>query len=172
MFQTGDIVVHPVHGVGTITDISTRGVAGESLLYYVIDVLSSKMTLLVPVDRAAGIGLHKAPGKAEVEEALSIVASRAEGLSDDSKERRARLSCAVNSGDVLRLAGAYRDLAGYGHQRRLSFDDSRLLERMRCLLGAQVALAQGIGPGEASTLVRRMSEGKSKMDMTWDARAK
>ena len=35
MYSIGDIIVHPMHGAGTIEDITTRSIDGKELDYYI-----------------------------------------------------------------------------------------------------------------------------------------
>jgi len=158
MFQIGDGVVHPVHGVGIITDISSKDISGEPYKYYVINLITINMRLLVPVDNAEKIGLYRALGKPEAEKMLSVVSAPAEPLPQDYRKRQACVASALRSGNVLRTAEAFRDLAWRRHRKRLSAGDSRLLERLKRFLSGQLALAQDMDLDEASTLIESTVE--------------
>ena len=57
-FAKGDYVVYPTHGVGKVTGIERREVAGFNLQLFVILFDSEKMTLRVPVEKVADSGLR------------------------------------------------------------------------------------------------------------------
>ena len=58
-FKTGESIVYPAHGVGTITAIEEQEVAGMKLELFVIDFEKDKMRLKVPVAKAVSIGMRK-----------------------------------------------------------------------------------------------------------------
>ena len=58
-FNATDFVVYPAHGVGQILSIEEQTVAGANLEYFVIFFTKSKMTVRVPVGKAANVGMRK-----------------------------------------------------------------------------------------------------------------
>ena len=58
-FKTGESIVYPAHGVGTISAIEEQEVAGMKLELFVIDFEKDKMRLKVPVAKAMSIGMRK-----------------------------------------------------------------------------------------------------------------
>ena len=58
-FKATDFVVYPAHGVGQILSIEEQTVAGASLEFFVIFFTKSKMTVRVPVRKAANVGMRK-----------------------------------------------------------------------------------------------------------------
>ena len=59
--KAGDHVVYPTHGVGTVQGIETQEAAGIGLQVIVITFEENRMTLRVPVSKAATSGLRKLP---------------------------------------------------------------------------------------------------------------
>src|SRR6266436_2167049 len=58
-FRTSESIVYPAHGVGKIIDIEEQVVAGMKLELFVINFQKDKMTLRVPVAKAATVGMRK-----------------------------------------------------------------------------------------------------------------
>ena len=58
-FKATDFVVYPAHGVGQILSIEDQTVAGVSIEFFVIFFTKSKMTVRVPVRKAAIVGMRK-----------------------------------------------------------------------------------------------------------------
>src|SRR5690606_4127745 len=56
-FKAGDHVVYPTHGVGTVQGIETVEAAGMTLRMIVVTFDENRMTLKVPVEKAASAGL-------------------------------------------------------------------------------------------------------------------
>ena len=57
-FKPGDYVVYPAHGVGMVTEIETREVAGLELEMLVVEFDKEKMTLRIPVGKVDSAGLR------------------------------------------------------------------------------------------------------------------
>lgn len=58
-FRATDFVIYPAHGVGQILAIEEQTVAGASMEFFVIFFTKSKLTVRVPVRKAARIGMRK-----------------------------------------------------------------------------------------------------------------
>lgn len=76
-FKTGESIVYPAHGVGTISAIEEQEVAGMKLELFVIDFEKDKMRLKVPVAKAVSIGMRKLSETDFVERALKVVQGKA-----------------------------------------------------------------------------------------------
>jgi CarD family transcriptional regulator len=76
-FTVGEAVVYPAHGVGRITAVEDQEAAGFALQVFVVYFEHNKMTLRIPVKKAADGGLRKIAGSALVEKALEVLSGRA-----------------------------------------------------------------------------------------------
>ena len=59
LFQVGDKAVHPAHGVGTILSIESRVISGEEQAFYIVEVESSRLKIMVPTGIDCSSGLRK-----------------------------------------------------------------------------------------------------------------
>ena len=57
MFEIGELICYPMHGVGVIQSIDERTVLGESDDYYTVGFLSNNMTVMVRVSTASAVGV-------------------------------------------------------------------------------------------------------------------
>ena len=55
MFNLGDHVVCPGHGVGQICSVETKELNGEPKSFYIIKVISNGMKVMIPVDSKEGV---------------------------------------------------------------------------------------------------------------------
>ena len=55
----GDYVVYPTHGVGKVTGVEKKEIAGQELTLFVIQFEKERMTLRVPVSKVKVAGLRK-----------------------------------------------------------------------------------------------------------------
>jgi CarD family transcriptional regulator len=72
-FKATDFVVYPAHGVGRILSIEERTVVGASLEFLVIYFTKSKMTLRVPVRKAANARIRKLSELSSIQEVKRIL---------------------------------------------------------------------------------------------------
>ena len=56
MFAMGDRVVYPLHGGAIIKDIEAHIQDGETVKYYILQMLFDNMTVSVPVENAEKLG--------------------------------------------------------------------------------------------------------------------
>ena len=55
-FKVGGKAVYPAHGVGEITDIQTKMVAGRERTFYVLKIVENGMKIMVPTETASNTG--------------------------------------------------------------------------------------------------------------------
>ena len=72
MFKVGDNAVYPAHGVGVIKRIEEKMISGKKKSFYVLQVIENGMTIMVPTDNTAGVGLRALVSKEEVDEVIEI----------------------------------------------------------------------------------------------------
>ena len=169
MFETGDGVLHPVHGAGVVTEIRPDSVSGEARTYYVIEMVAGKMRLFVPVESADEIGLRRGPNRLEGEELLAAMSALAEVLPEEYKARQALMDSALGSEDDLRKAELLRDLAWRGRRQGFSAGGLRAYRRLRQLLSGEVALATGTDLPGATTRVEEALERSREATQTWSS---
>ena len=71
MYCVGDKIVHPMHGAGTIESIVSQTIDGKAREYYVLKLHTNNLTIMVPVDTSADIGIRDVISPNEADELLS-----------------------------------------------------------------------------------------------------
>ena len=146
-YGIGDKVVHPNYGAGVVTKVVRRTIGGGPRQYYLIEPLAlSDTEIMVPVERANGVGLRNAVKPSEMERALTALEALPDTLSTDHKERQALIREKLGSQDPHQLAEVARDLAAFRRMRggRLGAEDIRLLKRSRECLAGELALVESL----------------------------
>ena len=69
-FKTGDYVVYPTHGVGRIVRIDRQEIAGFQLELLVVEFEKDKLTVSVPVSKAASVGMRRLSSPQQMRTAL------------------------------------------------------------------------------------------------------
>lgn len=116
MFQIGETVVHPQHGVGQIVRLEDREFdPGNQQRYYEISIPGGG-TVWVPVD-LPNSGLRKLATKRDMIRCRHILESRPSRLSQDGHVRQSELVARLRQGTIFAQCEMVRDLHTYGSQK-------------------------------------------------------
>ena len=139
LFNPGDFVVYPTHGVGKVTSIEEDEIAGHQLELFVISFDRDRMTLRVPTSKAANSGLRKLSSKKRMDEAIHTLKGRPRVKRTMWSRRAAEYDLKINSGDPVSIAEVVRDLHRNVGQPDQSFSERQIYEQARDRLAAEVA---------------------------------
>jgi CarD family transcriptional regulator len=149
-FKVGDYVVYPTHGVGKIIGEETQTISGMELRVFVIDFEKDKMTLRVPVGRAAAAGLRNISSQDEIEKAFSTLKSRAKTARGMWSRRAQEYEAKINSGNIVSIAEVVRDLHRNVDQAERSYSERMIYENAFGRLVGELAAANSIDTGSAT----------------------
>ena len=138
-FKSGDHVVYPTHGVGTVQGIETMSAAGYALQVIVVTFDENRMTLRVPVGKAASSGLRKLASSESMTEALDTLRGRARVKRTMWSRRAQEYEAKINSGDPVQIAEVVRDLHRNAGQPDQSFSERQIYEQAIDRLAAELA---------------------------------
>nr|WP_256476385.1 CarD family transcriptional regulator [Siccirubricoccus soli] len=138
-FKAGDHVVYPTHGVGTVQGIETMSAAGHSLQVIVVTFEENRMTLRVPVNKAASSGLRKLTAPDAIKEALDTLKGKARIKRTMWSRRAQEYEAKINSGDPVAIAEVVRDLHRNAGQPDQSFSERQIYEQAMDRLAAEIA---------------------------------
>ncbi|MBI05294.1 MAG: CarD family transcriptional regulator [Pelagibacteraceae bacterium] len=127
-FARGDYVVYPTHGVGKVTGVEKREVAGFKLQLFVILFESEKMTLRVPVEKVADSGLRKISSKDKIQAVTATLRGRARSKRTMWSRRAQEYEAKINSGDPVAIAEVVRDLYRAAGQPEQSYSERQMYE--------------------------------------------
>ncbi len=74
MFKVGDTVVYPAHGVSEVEAIETREISGNKISFFILKVLDTQMTVMVPVTNVENVGIRELIDKKGIDKVLGITA--------------------------------------------------------------------------------------------------
>lgn len=153
MYQLGDKVVYPMHGVGRIDSIEKKVVLGKKTEFYIINIINSGMKVMIPVDNAARIGLRPIIQKKDIKKVLTIIKQENVVTEDDWKLRYQNNIDKVKSGSIFEVAQVTRDLYRRGRSKELSIMERKLYENAYQLLIHEIALIKDVAVEEAGNLI-------------------
>ncbi|MBY0329651.1 MAG: CarD family transcriptional regulator [Acetobacteraceae bacterium] len=149
-FKAGDHVVYPTHGVGTVQGIETMTAAGMALQMIVVTFDENRMTLKVPVNKAASSGLRKLTSSDAMQEALDVLKGKARVKRTMWSRRAQEYEQKINSGDPVQIAEVVRDLHRNAGQPDQSFSERQIYEQAMERLASELAAIDSTDKGTAT----------------------
>jgi CarD family transcriptional regulator len=138
-FQVNQKVVYPSQGVGVINAIEEKEFKSEKVPYYVIYLEVSDMTIMVPVDKAAGLGIRPIVPSKEAQRALELIGEDFEPITSDWKERYNKNLDLLKKGSVTDIATIVRTLYHRSKVKELPILERKLYDSALKLLEDEVA---------------------------------
>src|SRR5579863_1599558 len=149
LFQIGEKVVYPNHGIGTVENISTRSFGAQFERYYLLRLTYNSMTVMVPFSHVEEIGLRKVTRNGEIARVLSFLADGNAQRKADWKDRYKENSDKMRHGSLLEIAEVLKTLLILQSEKPLSFREKKMLERARHMLVTELSISRALNEVEA-----------------------
>lgn len=146
MFSPEQLVVYPTHGVGIVDKIESQSVGGLEVDFYIVRILGNNITLMVPVNNAANVGLRTLSTKEYCNEILESLKDRSgfTGYTGQNWNRRYReYSEKLKTGTLVDSCQVLKELLLISGEKDLSFGERRLLEQAMNLVTMEIACVMG-----------------------------
>ncbi|HDQ13341.1 MAG TPA: CarD family transcriptional regulator [Sediminispirochaeta sp.] len=140
-FKVKQHVVYPLQGVGEIVSIEEKKFKGKDILYYVIYLEISDMTVMVPVDKAEELGIRSIVGKKESQKALEHIAAAHEPVTADWKLRYQMNLDLLKSGSVIDIATVVRTLYHRSKVKELPIQERKLFDNAMKILVDEISFS-------------------------------
>lgn len=158
-FKVGDVAVYPAHGVGRVDSIEEREIAGNKHKFYILKILDSGMTIMVPTGNVRNVGLREVINPGEVETVYEILHERDISINEQTWNRRYReYMDKIKTGSVYEIAEVLRDLMLLRYEKELSFGERKMLDTARTLLVKELAITQDEDEEHVATQVDSIFE--------------
>ncbi len=155
-YDEGDYVVYPTHGVGRVLGIETQEVAGVTLDLIVIKFEKDRMTLRVPVEKAANSGLRKLSSRKMMDTALTTLKGRSRAKRTMWSRRAQEYEAKINSGDPVSIAEVVRDLHRSADQPDQSYSERQMYQAALDRLARELAAVEKIDETAAATKLEKL----------------
>jgi RNA polymerase-interacting CarD/CdnL/TRCF family regulator len=157
MFEIGDTVVHPQHGVGQIVKLEDREFErGDTRRYYEIDIPGGS-TVWVPVD-LSNSGLRRLAHKSELDHCRKILKGRPSPLMEDGRLRQSTLIAHLKQGTIAAQCEVVRDLSAFVAHKSAYGTITGFLEAMLRVLCQEWAIVEGTTMVEAAAEIHSLLE--------------
>src|SRR5947208_16205729 len=112
-FKVGEKVVYPAHGVGVIEGVQTKVISGSERKFYMLRIIDSDMTIMIPTQNVQSVGLRRIIGKDMVAKVYKTLRDKKVAIDQQTWNRRYREDTEnTKAGSVLAIADALRQLCG------------------------------------------------------------
>lgn len=155
LFQIGEKIVYPNHGIGTVENISTRSFGAQFERYYLLRLTYNSMTVMVPFSHVEEIGLRKVTRNGEIARVLSFLAEGNAQRKADWKDRYKENSDKMRHGSLLEIAEVLKTLLILQSEKPLSFREKKMLERARHMVVSEFAIAKGVQQPDAVVILQK-----------------
>ena len=157
MFEIGDRVVHPQHGVGQIVKLEDREFErGKSRRYYEIEIPGGS-TVWVPVD-LPNSGLRSLARRSELIHCREILTARPRPLTEDGRVRQTELVARLKQGTIAAQCEVVRDTSAFVAHKPSYGALTAFSEAMLRVLSQEWAAVEGITISEAVAEISSLLE--------------
>ena len=157
-FQVDQKIVYPSQGVGKIIEIKERKFKDEMILYYVIYLEVSDMTVLVPVKRCDELGIRAIVSPEEAQKALDMIGEEFEPVTTDWKLRYQMNMELLKKGSVQDIASIVRCLYHRSKIKELPILERKLYDSAKKLLEDEISFALSKSVKEVEALIHAKLE--------------
>ena len=153
MYDIGDKVVYPMHGAGTIVEKEEKKILGELREYYVLNIPSVDMKIMIPVDNCEKIGVRDVISKEEVETVVGVLGGETTPMESNWNRRYRENMEKLKTGDVMQVAEVVRNLTRSDRKKRLSTGEKKMLTNTKQILVSEMVLAGDMDAESAEGLI-------------------
>lgn len=156
MFRKGDTVVHPEHGAAVVEELCFKELFGERRKYLKLRVTYGDLTLMVPVESAAEVGLREVVSKNEVKKVLKVLKQDESSMAANWSRRFKNNIEKLRSGDIYQVAEVVRNLSIRDRDRGLSAGEKRMIQKARQILVSELIYATGETEEKAAAMIDKV----------------
>lgn len=153
MYCIGDRIVHPLHGAGIVEDVFWKQLEGINRNYYVFRFSVCSVTVTVPCDACAKIGVRSVMDADRVDELLASLDDIPVEKDLNWNRRYKDNMVKIKSGDLMQVACVIKSLYARDRERRLSTGDRKMLLSARQIFISELMLSKDICMEEAESLL-------------------
>lgn len=151
----GQKVAYPNQGVCLVENIEKKKIAGNSMSFYSLRVLSDNSIIFVPTGNVENIGVRPIITSKQYKNLVDDLAKDFSDVSSDWKVRSREYNEKLQSGDVFEAADVLKKLTFLSQEKKLSFREQSLLEKAKFLIVSEVTNA---GLADESKIESKINE--------------
>ena len=140
-FLVDQKVVYPSQGVGVIQSIVQKKFKDSKIPYYIIYLEVTDMTIMVPVDKAIGLGIRPTVSRDEATKALDLLSEEYDPIPTDWKMRYQMNLELLKKGSIRDIASIVRSLYHRSKVKELPIQERKLYDSALKLLEDEASIS-------------------------------
>ena len=142
MYKVGEVAVYPGHGVGRFESIEEKEFSGIKQAFYIMKILDTDMTIMIPVDGIKNAGLRGVIDSCEVMRVYEILKDK-KVIHDNApwNRRYKEYMEKIKSGSIFEVAMVLRELYSLRVWKELSFGEKKMFEIARNLIKKELSIS-------------------------------
>jgi len=140
-FVVDQKVVYPSQGVGVIKSIVQKKFKDSKIPYYIIYLEVTDMTIMVPVDKAAELGIRPTVSRDEANKALELISEDYDPIPTDWKMRYQMNLELLKKGSIRDIASIVRSLYHRSKVKELPILERKLYDSAMKLLEDEMSIS-------------------------------
>ncbi len=154
MFKVGEIVVYPAHGVAEVDSIEEKEISGTKIPFFILKVLDTQMTVMVPVSNAGNVGIRPLLDGKGIQKVIDILSQKDVPIDNQTWNRRYREYMEkIKSGSAFEIAEVLRDLNILKRGKELSFGERKMFDTAKNLLISEISISKKIDKAEVEKMI-------------------
>jgi CarD family transcriptional regulator len=144
LFQIGDNIFYPMHGVGIIKSIEEKEISGKKQQYYVINMSIGNMQVMIPTGKILNSRIRPITDKMALKHIINIFHH---GESDNLlpwKQRFKVNTDKIRTGKIQECTEVVRDLMRIKKEKALNSSEKTMLDNAHQCLISELGLIEGI----------------------------
>jgi len=152
-FLVDQKVVYPSQGVGVIKQIIQKKFKDSKIPYYVIYLEVTDMTIMVPVDKAIGLGIRSTVSRDEAMKALELIGEDYDPIPSDWKMRYQMNLELLKKGSIRDIASIVRSLYHRSKVKELPILERKLYDSALKLLEDEITISLRKSKDEVQNMI-------------------
>jgi CarD family transcriptional regulator len=153
MFQAGQAVVYPTHGVGRVEKIEERKILGNKKLYYLIKLDNVGMTVMIPVEHSDKARLREVSNEKSLDSVLRVLDSPTDNIRLDWKIRYSKNTEKLKEGSLKSISEVARDLYHRNQIKDLSKGEKKIYDTALQLLCDELVYTDDMDSSKAKSFI-------------------
>jgi CarD family transcriptional regulator len=142
MYKIGDKIVYPMHGAGIIEAIEEREIFEEIKPYYIMQIVSEGLQILIPVDKVDDIGVRTIVTQPVIDEMIETLKLPMDEMEKNWNRRYREHLERLKTGDIFEVAKVVKNLILLDRLKGLSTGEKKMLNNARNFIVSEMVLIQ------------------------------
>ena len=166
-YREGNKVIYPRLGICRVSGIVEQSVNGTTVKLYQLKPLDfqDSTTILVPVNKAAGVGVRKLIDKTDIPKLLRFLGKDIE-VATDHRKRNAKNAERMATGEIYEVADSLKTMSKLSKGKTLSPEEQQTMARARYLIIREIAHVTKLSSEEVEGMIDNALAGKKTRSKT------